>query len=103
MGATGVHQSRRLGALTESDSAGRLQGATQAAQSHGPQAASTAATAAAGLADWQEAQPHANALQSQSRSQSLLQASTLEASANVLKGLVTVNGTTFFAVIAPLK
>ena len=88
MGATGLHQSRRLVALTESDSAGLLQDATQAAQPHGPHAASTAATAAAGLADRQEAQHHATAHQSQSQSPSLLQMSTLEASANVLKGLV---------------
>ena len=97
MGATGVRKSRRLGALTESDSAGWLQSATQAAQSHDPPAASAAATAAAGLADRQKAQQHAGSHQSQSHP--LLQASTLEASANVLKGLVTMTGTTCFAVI----
>ena len=88
--ATGVRQSRRLAALAESDSAGLPEGSTQAAQSHGPQVASTEAAAAAGLADWQKAVSHASAHQSESQSPSLLQASTLEASANVLKGLVTL-------------
>ena len=101
MGATGVRHSRRLAALTESDSGGLFQDTTQAASSHGSHAASTAA--AAGLTDWQKAQHHASVHQSQSHSPSLLQASTMEASANVLKGLVIVTGTTFCAVMVTAK
>ena len=95
MNATGVRQSRRLAALAQSDSAGLPEGTRQNAESHGPQAASTAATAAGGLADGQKALHHASTHQCQSQSPSLLQAATLEASANVLKGLVIATGTTF--------
>lgn len=93
MTATGIRQSRRLAALTECDSTDPPHGTTQAAQSHGPQAAATEATAAAaGLQDAQQAQ-HGASAQSWSHSSSLLQRSTLEASANVLKGLVILAAT----------
>ena len=101
---TGVRQSRRLAALTEAGSdpqpethtmttiQSRQQSAS-AAQSSTYQAPATAAAAEAAAttagiihASRQESQDQATSAQLQPPS--LLQASTLEASANVLKGLV---------------
>lgn len=84
---TGVRQSRRLAAFTESDSAKPAQDSREAAESVMPQSTAAPAAAAAAMAGGLEAGQRADPAQPQG-GPSLVQASTMYASANVLRGLV---------------
>ena len=78
-----MRQSRRLAALTDSDSAKPAQESKEAAESEMPQSGAAAAAAAVAMADGQEAGHRPT-----EETPSLVQGSTMYASANVLRGLV---------------